>query len=237
MDKIYIYTLSDPITNEIRYVGKTIRKPEIRLKGHISRTKSSKDKYYSQSWIKSILDRNLKPRLDVIEETNDVSRETYWIDYYRNSGCNLTNLTNGGEENTRFRRKMSEQSKTNIGEGHKTRFYYVHDRYTGEFLFKMNRADFTRKYKRPSSRMNNKVTKEFILAYTKDEDIKSFMKPFYVIYENDKIINVFKEPVEIEKHYTINSKRFYKWVNNISLLKINGIKLKIVKEYKNEQMS
>ena len=30
----FIYTLSDPITNEIRYVGKT-KNPSDRLKGHI----------------------------------------------------------------------------------------------------------------------------------------------------------------------------------------------------------
>ena len=32
---------------------------------------------------------------ELIEETDDVSREQYWIDYYRNEGCELVNKIRG----------------------------------------------------------------------------------------------------------------------------------------------
>lgn len=33
--------------------------------------------------------------IELIEETDDVSRERYWIAYYRNNGCDLLNTKNG----------------------------------------------------------------------------------------------------------------------------------------------
>lgn len=93
---IYIYTLSDPITKEIRYVGKTIQKPTYRLYSHISQSKHNSKKDYCHCWIKSLLNKDLKPTMDIIEETFDIKRETYWIKYYRNDS-KLTNFTDGGD--------------------------------------------------------------------------------------------------------------------------------------------
>lgn len=91
--KTYIYALKDPITEEIRYIGKSDN-PEIRLKNHIYKCKQSKK--HSAQWIQSLINKELKPILEILEECNkDIweEREIYWISKYNN----LTNHTTGGE--------------------------------------------------------------------------------------------------------------------------------------------
>ena len=94
--QIHIYTLSDPRTGEVRYVGRTDRKPEIRFKEHIKRVKAGHLELYSQRWIKTLLDINLEPVFEVIEITGDILREKHWINHYRSISCRLTNLHEGG---------------------------------------------------------------------------------------------------------------------------------------------
>lgn len=89
--KIYIYTLSDPETKEIRYVGKT-NNLKSRYNNHISHN----IKTHCCNWIKSLKKRNLLPIMEVIEKANDdnwVEREQFWISQFNN----LTNQTIGGE--------------------------------------------------------------------------------------------------------------------------------------------
>ena len=100
----YIYTLKHPITNEVRYVGKTIR-PKRRLAEHLYQH----PKNHRGNWVKSLLKQGLKPTLEVIEECNDNNweqREKFWITQFDN----LTNSTDGGEScivNEMVRRKLS----------------------------------------------------------------------------------------------------------------------------------
>lgn len=92
---IYIYILSDPITKEIRYVGKT-NNLKLRYRNHIS----VKSKTHTSSWIISLKSKGLRPIMDVIEYTTLdewEEAEKYWIKYYRDNGYNLTNHTDGGE--------------------------------------------------------------------------------------------------------------------------------------------
>ena len=98
--KIIIYSLCDPRTNEIRYIGKTVQRLELRYCSHISVVKHNRKKDYCHCWIKNLLNVNLKPTINIIEETFDIQREVYWINFYRQQGCSLTNLTVGGEQGT-----------------------------------------------------------------------------------------------------------------------------------------
>tara|TARA_R110002111_G_scaffold83877_2_gene131624 strand:- start:107 stop:610 length:504 start_codon:yes stop_codon:yes gene_type:complete len=69
-----------------------------------ARNKKRKPRYVSD-WIKSLLNENLKPVIEIIEETNELywaNREKYWIRYYRNLNCKLCNLTDGGESNNGY---------------------------------------------------------------------------------------------------------------------------------------
>ena len=108
----YIYTLTDPNTSEVRYVGKTnnLRR---RMYLHIAETKTSKT--HKANWIKSLIDKNQKPVMDVLEICNEddwVFLESYWISQFRCWGFNLCNLTNGGDGvkmwTDEMRKKMSE---------------------------------------------------------------------------------------------------------------------------------
>jgi hypothetical protein len=105
METIYIYTLSCPITKEIRYVGKT-KSIKLRLQSHIDYARNTKRKRrHVSDWILGLLEQNLKPIITIIEKTdvvNWVDRERYWISHFKNLQFNLCNLTDGGESNTGY---------------------------------------------------------------------------------------------------------------------------------------
>ena len=88
-----IYSLKCPITKEIRYIGVTVNTLNARLSQHIFDSK--KGGTYKRNWIKSILDINKKPLIELVENCtykNWEEREKYWIKYYDN----LTNTSVGG---------------------------------------------------------------------------------------------------------------------------------------------
>lgn len=96
---IYIYTLSHPITTEIRYVGKTIN-PSGRLREHITHAKLYRDKTHKGNWIRRLLRNELRPVMTTIQETTEQEweqAEKYWIQYYKDKGYKLTNSTDGGD--------------------------------------------------------------------------------------------------------------------------------------------
>lgn len=105
MKTIYIYTLSCPISKEIRYVGKTISIKK-RLQSHLDYAKNPKRKRrHVSDWILSLLNQNLKPIITIIEETDEdnwAHREMYWIKHFKSLHFNLCNLTDGGESNTGY---------------------------------------------------------------------------------------------------------------------------------------
>ena len=66
MEKIsYIYGLEDPITKEIRYIGKSIN-PDRRFKSHIY--ESRKKKTHKQCWINKLLENGSTPNLLILEK-------------------------------------------------------------------------------------------------------------------------------------------------------------------------
>jgi hypothetical protein len=99
--KVIIYTLKDPITNEIRYVGRT-RKSKLynRLSEHMSMGKSNHNTY-KKNWIKKLIKLNQKP---IIEEVETLScsweqsheAEKYWINQFISWGFKLVNLEDRG---------------------------------------------------------------------------------------------------------------------------------------------
>jgi hypothetical protein len=94
VNNIKIYKLIDPITNEIRYIGKTKNVLLKRYNEHISRAKQEHDSHV-YCWIKKLLKDNLKPIIKLVEECNEddwEEREKYWISFYPN----LTNISKGG---------------------------------------------------------------------------------------------------------------------------------------------
>ena len=99
MEIYKIYTLSCPITNDIRYIGRTQDTLSSRLSKHIY--ERNKNKNHRCHWINNLYKQNLKPKIELIESTDDIKLffllETYWIYQFKAWGFNLVNETFGGE--------------------------------------------------------------------------------------------------------------------------------------------
>lgn len=109
--KYYIYTLEDPETNDIRYVGQT-NNLQNRYRQHIC-LKGGR-KIYSKAWIKSLSNRGLLPLLKVLDEgtvDNINELEIYWISQFKTWGFKLTNLTSGGEGTKEYRHTPEAKKK------------------------------------------------------------------------------------------------------------------------------
>jgi group I intron endonuclease len=139
MEKIFIYGIYNPDEPEIiRYVGKTKKNVNKRLKEHIY-LGEKKVKRPLYLWINKLLQKNKKPEIIIIEETNNkewASKEIFWIKKYKKTN-NLLNLTDGGESNLNYipneetrkkislnnigkhsywkNKKLSKEHKDNIG--------------------------------------------------------------------------------------------------------------------------
>ena len=115
----YIYTLSDPSTMEIRYVGQT-NEPKRRFNDHISSSiNESSDSYdtYKARWIRKIINNNLVPIMSIIdscssfEESNKL--EKIYVENLTKDGCRLTNshVTDVTEFSVETRKKISSSKK------------------------------------------------------------------------------------------------------------------------------
>ena len=96
-----LYVLKDPTTNEIRYVGITIRSLKERLSGHISDAKCRPElNYHKINWINSLLDKKLLPVIELVKEFETINEaKQAEIDYIKEYKIkyNLTNCTIGGD--------------------------------------------------------------------------------------------------------------------------------------------
>lgn len=114
-----IYALVDPITNEIRYIGKStigLVRPKRHAEPH-----SLKKCNHKNNWIKTLIKQNLMYKIQILEDNINLSelnsKEQYWISYYKKENKNLTNLTEGGEGTIGYR--LSEETKQRISEKQK----------------------------------------------------------------------------------------------------------------------
>jgi group I intron endonuclease len=98
MNKIFIYTLTDPNTKQVRYVGKT-GDIKTRFERHINESKNS-TLSHKKAWVNSLLNKNKEPIIEVIDVV-DINEwqfwETYWISQFKTWGFYLTNMTHGGD--------------------------------------------------------------------------------------------------------------------------------------------
>lgn len=90
----FIYTLANPVTGEIRYVGKSMP-GQNRDGGHCKCT----GKTYSANWVRSLKASGLRPKLEILEDVSESEweeAEIFWIQYLKFLGFRLTNATIGG---------------------------------------------------------------------------------------------------------------------------------------------
>lgn len=116
----FIYTLSNPTTGEVRYIGKTNNCYQ-RYRHHL--VSSANPKSHKRNWINSLKKKNLKPILEIIDEVSDTEWqfwEHYWIIQFKAWGFNIVNHTNGGEgltmgNETSFKKGFTPWNKNKPG--------------------------------------------------------------------------------------------------------------------------
>jgi len=108
---IYIYILKDPITNDIKYCGKT-NNIKVRLIDHLKNKKYNKEKI---EWIFNLKNKKLKPILEVVDIVDDNDWdfwEKYWISQLKTWNFSLFNKTDGGEYSvTGFKHTIEAKKK------------------------------------------------------------------------------------------------------------------------------
>jgi hypothetical protein len=111
--EVFIYKLIDPVTREIRYAGKTIS-IEKRIYSHVRDSKKAIT--HTHRWIQSLIEKSLKPAIEIIEITDEINwpkREIYWIARLKVEGHRLTNHNAGGNGLTR-RLMTSEETREKL---------------------------------------------------------------------------------------------------------------------------
>jgi hypothetical protein len=115
----YIYTLSDPVTKEIRYVGQT-NDIKRRFNSHISSSMNkNSDCYdtYKSRWVRKLIGNNLLPIIDIIDKCETLKEsnkmESLHIGKLTEEGVKLTNSYVGDvtEFSIETRKKMSDAKK------------------------------------------------------------------------------------------------------------------------------
>ncbi len=104
-----IYVLQDPVSFEIRYVGKSTCGIKRAYQPHTA---------WCRQWINKLKRNGLEPlaialqRWKYIDQESLSACERYWIAYFRALGCPLTNLTEGGEGICGY--KHTEEAKKKV---------------------------------------------------------------------------------------------------------------------------
>lgn len=135
-----IYVMKDPETEDIRYVGKTVKTIQRRLREHISAIK--RENNHRTNWIKKIVNGGKTPLIEEIDQCRwdeSQKRETDWIKYYKDLGYDLVNSTDGGEGNAGWIQKEETIEKRKETIRNKLPKVYQYD-INGNFIKEWNSA-------------------------------------------------------------------------------------------------
>jgi len=117
--KWFIYSLSDPRSCEVRYIGKTIAPLSRRLKEHLrdGRLAESKSRH-KQHWLAGLMAEGILPVIAELErgegDNTWQEAERRWITEYKAAGADLTNISEGGAGS--HNRRTSEETRKLISE-------------------------------------------------------------------------------------------------------------------------
>ena len=124
MHKFIIYGLVDPFTNQCRYVGKSSSGLR-RARNHFSPyVYDNTEKHtHVHKWVKVCISQGKQPIPVILQEYNSNSEalegEKYWIQYFKDLGIPLTNITEGGGGS--LGRRQTEDAKQRISKANKGR--------------------------------------------------------------------------------------------------------------------
>lgn len=147
---VKIYVLIDPITNRVRYIGRTKCSLPMRLSQHVFRAKNNKIKNnHKDNWIKSLLKLNSRPIIKLLTTVEGWSESHVFEQNLIKKHCIKHNLVNNDDRGEgQFNKKLSQEYKDKISktlkEGYssgkiphpknKIVYYYNHNgEYCGEF--------------------------------------------------------------------------------------------------------
>ena len=212
--KYTIYKLTDPISNEVRYIGLTFNDLKQRLKSHLS----DSGKTHKCNWIRKLKSQGLKPIIESVEE-NIASyeecclREIYYISYYRNIGCNLTNSSSGGGINY----KMSDETRLKMSISAKNRdFKLVLSEETKKDLSKKAKKRFESESERNKLRISNKRYEDSKTDEQKLNDI--LLQDCKSVYQYDidmNLINIYPSINNAAKINNLDHQNISKCCKNI----------------------
>ena len=170
MKNTYIYTLIDPITNEIRYVGKAI-KPKNRLVEHIRESKKkSHNPSHKKNWIKGLLSKNKTPKIEILDEVPSNEWEfweTYWISQLKCWGFKLTNISPGGYNNNYKRNNKTKQKMRQSKLG--TTLSDTHKKQISDSIKKVSKE--RPNYNRSGNNIKNIINKDLLYKLYIDENL------------------------------------------------------------------
>jgi hypothetical protein len=119
-----IYGLSDPLTGQLRYVGKSTTGLKRPRSEHNRVLKGYEGFGHRQNWIRNLHDSQTTYRISIIQECADsdilCQAETFWISYFRTLGAPLTNLTDGGDGVSGWKHTPSSLAKLKLANVGKT---------------------------------------------------------------------------------------------------------------------
>lgn len=135
-----IYSLSDPRSGELRYIGKTILSLQRRLSAHVIASKQPRT--YVAKWVKSLVTQGFIPVIAEIESVRNgwQEAEQRWIKHFQDSGARLTNISIGGEGCSGYTHSLDAKRRiaaAGIGRKH-----------TPETIAKMRGRTFTEEHRR-----------------------------------------------------------------------------------------
>jgi len=191
MEVTYIYSLRDPIDNQIKYIGKA-NDIKFRFYTHTVNCNLLKNTPKIQ-WIKSLKKQGLNP---IIEEVDCVDKnewqfwEIYYISLFRSWGFKLKNITNGGDGNTCPYRTEEFKKKVSL----KLKNRKTYDR-TPEIRLKISNSQKETYKKGRISNITPEIARKAIEKWKKP--VIQLDKNFNVIKEYDSI-----KSVNLEKGYS-----------------------------------
>lgn len=207
-----VYTLFDPITNQIRYIGITKSSLIKRLKEHISDTKRENTK--KSNWIKSVLRQKSYPIIEELDTALSLEKacalEIFYISLFKTWGIPLTNLTDGGEGFLRSKEqniKHSNLLKLRYKNPENNPFYNKkHSEKTKEKISKANKGKRRTEEFKEKRRQIQKNWKPSVFTISKMIEIHgrrvvqldkqlNFLCEFYTIKKAADLTNSLKEKI------------------------------------------
>lgn len=157
---VHIYGLIDPITTEIRYVGRTKRSLDVRLRSHIKEARV-RGNTHVHCWIKSLSNRGASPEMVLLQECNSDTwseGERFWIEYFRSIGADLTNIAVGGQGPLGFQHK--EETKARWRESRRGEACYWYGKKRDPALFALMNEKKRQKFEEFGHPLKGKVYTE-----------------------------------------------------------------------------